>query len=450
MSKKQTIIKGTFILTAAGFLTRFMGFFYRIFLSQTFGEEGVGLYQLIFPVFSLCVSLTCAGMETAISRTVARKMSLQQRKEARETLFLGLFLSVSLSVVTLLVIQKFAGLIAVKMLQEPRCESLLTIMSYALPFAAVHSCICGYCFGLRQTRIPAISQLLEQTVRILSVFALYLFAVHNRLSLTVAIAVTGMVIGAFASAVYSANAIAGFHASSAFRKHAPAKPQHGGRHETLQNPLRCLSELLTLSVPLTANRVLINILQSVEAISIPNQLKQYSHGTSEALSIYGVLTGMAMPMILFPSAITSSVSIMLMPTVAEIQAANGRKKLISLIKKAVGSCFLLGIGCGLFFLLFGSWLGTTLFDSALAGKFIVTLAWICPFLYANSALTSVINGLGRTASTFCINMFSLMIRIGSVFFAIPVFGIQGYLWGMLISQLSVSVLCISRIHREFR
>ena len=90
MSRKKTIIKGTFILTATGFATRFMGFFYRIFLSHTFGEEGVGLYQLIFPVYALCFSFTAAGIETALSRCVARRLTCGQKKEARELLYTSL------------------------------------------------------------------------------------------------------------------------------------------------------------------------------------------------------------------------------------------------------------------------------------------------------------------------------------------------------------------------
>ncbi len=76
MSVKRTILKGTLILTLTGFATRFMGFFYRIFLSHTFGEEGVGLYQLIFPVYALCFSLTSAGIETALARCVAKRVSV--------------------------------------------------------------------------------------------------------------------------------------------------------------------------------------------------------------------------------------------------------------------------------------------------------------------------------------------------------------------------------------
>ena len=211
-----------------------------------------------------------------------------------------------------------------------------------------------------------------------------------------------------------------------------------------------LQELLPLSVPLTANRVLINLLQSIEAISIPGRLQLFGLSTSEALSLYGVLNGMALPCILFPSAVTSSISIMLMPTVAEIQATDNRTEMLDIIKKVAGACFILGLFCCLSFLLFGAWIGATLFGSPTAGKLILTLAWICPFLYTNSALSSVINGLGKTSSTLFINAFSLLIRIAGVFYAIPLFGIQGYLWGLLVSQLAATLLSIIVIYLNVR
>ena len=97
MPSKHTLIRGAFILTAAGFISRFMGFFFRIFLSHAFGEENVGLYQLIFPVYALCHSVSTAGIETALSRTVARKISLNRHQEAKSALFAALFFTVSLS-----------------------------------------------------------------------------------------------------------------------------------------------------------------------------------------------------------------------------------------------------------------------------------------------------------------------------------------------------------------
>lgn len=432
MSRKQTIIRGTFILTATGFLCRFMGFFYRMFLSHTFGEEGVGLYQLIFPVYSLCFSLTAAGLETAISRTVAQKISLGRKKEAREILLLGLLLSFLLSCFCLLFLQENAAYIAERFLGDPRCEPLLIPLSYSLPFTAIHSCICGYCYGKKETKIPAVSQLVEQVIRILAVYVFYMVLLKKGEDAPISIAVLGLVLGEMVSALYTAKALAA-HTGNIGRLHITFR-DFGARFK----------ELIPLSLPLTANRILITLLQSIEAISIPARLMMHRHTTSEALSIYGVLTGMALPCILFPSAITSSISIMLMPTVAEIQATDNHHEMLDIIKKVAGSCFILGLACCLFFLLLGPWIGSVLFGSATAGKFIMTLAWICPFLYTNSALLSVINGLGKTTSTFLINSFGLVVRIASVFIAIPLFGIQGYLWGMLASQLIVS-LCAGAV-----
>ena len=97
MTHKQAIMKGTFILTLTGFATRFMGFFYRIFLSHTFGEECVGLYQLVSPIYTLCFSLTSAGIELALSRCVATRIAQGQPKEARKLLYTSLFLTVTAS-----------------------------------------------------------------------------------------------------------------------------------------------------------------------------------------------------------------------------------------------------------------------------------------------------------------------------------------------------------------
>ena len=176
-------------------------------------------------------------------------------------------------------------------------------------------------------------------------------------------------------------------------------------HFILKNNFSHLKELLKLSVPLTANRILLNILQSIEAISIPIRLQQYGYTSSDALSAYGVLTGMALPCILFPSAITNAVSTMLLPTVTEIQTSNNWKQLKKLIQKVILYCFSLGFFCCILFLLFGNWIGTILFHSQLAGNFLLTLSWICPFLYANSTLISIINGLGNTTISFLINNF---------------------------------------------
>ena len=73
MSNGKTLIRGALILTLTGFFSRIMGFFYRIFLSRAIGAEGMGIYQLIFPLYSLCFAFTVAGLQTVLSRFIAGK-----------------------------------------------------------------------------------------------------------------------------------------------------------------------------------------------------------------------------------------------------------------------------------------------------------------------------------------------------------------------------------------
>ena len=171
--KKNALIKGTFILTVTGFSTRLIGFLFRIFTGRYFGEEQLGLYQLVFPVFALCYSFSSAGIESALSRSVAVKISHGKKREADLLLYLSLTLSLILSFVLMLVLKYSSNFIATILLDEPRCQELLTFIADAIPFASVHSCICGYYLGMRKTKVPAFSQLLEQCVRVGSMFLFF-------------------------------------------------------------------------------------------------------------------------------------------------------------------------------------------------------------------------------------------------------------------------------------
>lgn len=407
------LVTGTLLLTLAGLLSRIIGFFYRIFLSHTIGAEGLGIYQLIFPIYALTFSLTVAGIQTAISKFVAEAVA--QKREGCTYLYAGLILSLLLSFLCTALLYLYAQPLAAHVLDEPRCTPLLQILSLTVPFGAVHACINGYYYGLKRTAVPAVSQLLEQVARVGGVYVLYLISVEQGTHITTKAAVWGLVIGEIASVLYSVSC-------TRFRP--------GGR-----SLAPALGQVFAMALPLTANRVLINLLQSVEAIQIPMRLKEFGYTSSEALSVYGVLTGMAMPMVLFPSVITNSVSVMLLPAISEAAAKEDTRYIKSSVRKSCFYCLTLGFCCTLGFLLFGRLLGRVVFANVLAGTFIVTLGWICPFLYLTTTLCSILNGLGRTTSTFLLNLMGCGIRILFVWFLIPAFGIRAFLMGMLVSYL---------------
>ena len=108
MSQKHFLLKGTFILTVVGILTRVMGFFYRIFLSRSFPAEEIGLYQLIFPVYTLAYAATSAGIETALARLVAASSAKKQSAKAYSYLKAALLCSLFLSICCLFLLQKNA------------------------------------------------------------------------------------------------------------------------------------------------------------------------------------------------------------------------------------------------------------------------------------------------------------------------------------------------------
>lgn len=424
MNLKNALLRGTLLLTFAGLISRFMGFFYRIFLANTIGAEGMGIYQLIFPIYSVCFSLCASGIETAVSKLTAAKYALGKPAEASGILKTGLVLTLALSVSCSLIIFQYAEVLAIVFLKEPRCTELLKILAVTIPFGTTQSCICGYYFGTHKAGVPSAAQLIEQGIRMSCVFILYRIYLTNGMEISPAIAVIGLVFGEFCSLLFTITCFS-------FR------PSQKIRYQ-LTNAVPFLKEILSLATPLTVSRICINLLASLEATLIPNALKAYGMSSSTALSVYGILNGMALPFILFPNALTGSISMMLLPQVSEFQAEGQLGKLKGTIKKTFSFCLLLGCVCLLFFLLFGGFLGEFVFSSSLAGDFMTVLAWICPFLYLNTTLNSVLNGLGRTSVTFFHGICGLFIRIGFIYFAVPKLGIHGYLFGLLASQLFIT------------
>lgn len=416
--RKNSIITGTLLLTLAGFLSRIIGFFYRIFLSRCIGAEGIGIYQLIFPLLALCISFTSSGIQTAISKFTAEKYATGNTPAAFCYLYAGFFLSITLSVLTCIFLYQNSDFLALHYLKEKRVALLLQIMGLSLPFSSIHSCICGYYYGCRKAAVPAVSQLLEQFARVASVYLIYLIESEKGQTPTPVIAVWGIVLGEIFSTLFCITIMR-------FQKKSG-------------NMLHAVKNIAFYSLPLTANRVALNFFQSLESLLIPAHLKSFGYTTSEALSVFGILTGMALPMILFPSVLTGSVAVMLLPAVSEAYEQKNHTLIFKTIKKTIESCMILGLMSTLVFLLSGHFIGEFIFQNSLAGTFITTLGWICPFLFLSTTLSSILHGLGKTTTTFIFNLLASVIRILGILLFVPYYGIRAYLMSMLFSQLFLS------------
>lgn len=431
---RNNIFKGTMILTLAGFITRLIGFFYKIFLSNTMGAELLGIYQLIFPVYGICFTIYATGIQTSISRLVAAEMGKRNDKNVRRILRIGLFLSVSLAFILSLLIYRYSDIIALRFLLEKRSASSLRILAVVFPFCGVTSCINGYYYGLKKAGVPALTQLVEQVIRVIAVYLIALYAGNGNLKVTCEMAVIGVVAGEIASCIYNFISLYITKSPKEILLLGPdINAKASGRRKITK-------ELLTLSVPLSANRLLISILHSIESILIPTMLRRSGLSTSDALSVFGILNSMSLPFILFPTAVINALAVLLLPTISEAQAVNNKHLIGRTTAVSVKYSLIIGIISTGVFVIFGKDLGTSVFHNELAGSYLIILAWLCPFIYLTTTLGSIINGLGKAHITFINALLGALSKILLICILIPKSGINGYLISVLIGQLIVTTL----------
>ena len=437
MSKK-VFLKGTLILACTGLVSRIAGFFYRIFLSHAIGAEGLGLYQLILPLQGLMAALSYTGIQSALSRLIASRLALQEKKEAYFSLVTGIFAAVFFSAVTGFLLFRHADFFASTILKAPGTSDLLRLTAASIPLCAIHSCIDSYYYARKKASVPAAVQLSEQAVRIGATYILYLIFLSEDRPVTAMIAAGGSLAGEAAASLISLLMVS-FHFGN-----------HPVKEKTSVKIFPLIKDLFTLSFTISLNRILLTLLGSIEAVLIPQMLIRCGMTSSEALKIYGIFTGMALPLLLFPSTLTTSAAVMLMPSVARMDALGDQKQIRHVTDQTFFLCMFLGFLCGSGFFLFGPFLGTLLFHSKTAGTYIRYLCFFCPFLYTFSLVAWSLVGLGRAGGCLIHRAAGFLIRIFSVVFMIPAIGIRGYFYGIFLGELLLSLLHVKALKFPYR
>ena len=433
--KKHPLLLGTALLTGAGFISRILGFFYRIFLSRVIGANGLGLYQLIFPVFTLCLAISSSGMQTAISRYTASS------KRPSIYLWTGMLLSVSLAAVLAVFVYLLAPWIALDILKESRTADLLQLMSLALVPSAIHSCFNGYYYGRKNSVPPAICQIAEQLVRVIGTFLIYQVLLEEGRSLEPIHAVWGLVISELAGLLVTITCYILLKKTDNVPNTVTTKPY------AFMHPLKALG---IMAIPLTLNHVLMTLSHSLEHLLLPQQLLLFGYTSDEALSHFGILTGMALSVIFFPSAITNSLSVLLLPRISETKSRGDMCAVLDTIKGALCCGVALGSLCTFIFLFSADWFGNFLFDNTLAGFYIRTLSILCPFMYTSGLLSSIVNGLGYASLTLACNLTGCAVRILSIWFLVPVYGMYAYIIAMIAAAVIVTAELLIVVKRACR
>ena len=343
-----------------------------------------------------------------------------------------MLLSVALAGILALFVHSLAPWIASDILKEPRTLELLQLMSYSLIPAAIHACFNGYYYGQKNSIPPAICQITEQLVRVFGTLFIYQVLQEEGRPLEPIHAVWGLVIGEFAGLLVNITAYLLTDNSAIFHNSFSNKRTLSS---IITQPLKNLS---IMAIPLTLNHVLMTLSHSLENLLLPQQLMAFGYTSDEALGHFGILTGMALSVIFFPSAITNSLSVLLLPRISETKSRGDICAVLDTIKGALCCGVALGSLCTFLFLLSADWFGTYIFDNALAGFYIRTLSILCPFMYTSSLLSSIVNGLGYASLTLACNLSGCAVRILAIWFLVPAYGMYAYIISMIVAAVVVT------------
>ena len=429
---RKRILTGALILTLAGVATRILGFVYRIYMSNLMGAEGMGLYQLIMPVYALAWSISCAGFNTTVSKLTAQErargqygnMSRMLRQSVIITTLLGVLLSASLYFGAPLLAQHFFN--------DMRTLLPLQILSFAFPFMAAGTCMRGYFIGLQEAKIPALNQVLEQIVRMIIVYLLAARFVPRGLEYAAAVALVAIVVEEIFSCAFV------FAAYKFRRKKRPPK----GR-PTLTST-QTLMLILGMALPLTGNRVAGSLLSAWENVLIPQRLQMFGLTDTEAISEFGRISGMAMPLIFFPTAVLTALSVTLVPAVSEAVTTKDLRGVSTIASKSLLFASITGMGAAALFVFFSHELGMAIYNQPL-GLMLRLLGIMCPFIYMQIVISGILNGLGCQMFIFRNSLLSSAISIGFIYIFVPQFGLPGYIFGWLVSLLVVIALGLRKV-----
>lgn len=428
---RQTIIKGAVILTAANIITRLIGFFYRIYMAKTIGAEGMGLFQLITPLYMLVWSVSSSGLSTTMSKLTAQEKAKGHIGNAKRLLHCSVAIAVSVALCFSLVMYFFSEEIAETIIKNSKTALSLRIISLCFPFMAAGSVMRGYYLGLQNTSISAISQVLEQCVRMAVIYMLASTLIPKGLEYACGAAVWGMAAGEIISFMY----VLIYH----IIRHRHYKPSlsMGG----------ALAMICAMAIPLTLNRMTGSIFSTAENLLIPGQLMRFGMSESEAISLLGRLTGMAMPLITFPSSLLTALATATMPAISESYALKNRLRIKSTIHQSLTITAIIGVFTTAIFITYPYELGMLIYSQRQIGSMLRMLAIMCPFMYTQVTLSAVLNGLGEQLFIFKTGIFSSLINITGIIALIPLYGINAFLYVWILSSILITFMTLYRVSR---
>ncbi len=424
------------VLTVTGFMVKAIGFVYRVFIANSIGSEGLGLYQLVVPIYSLLVLVLSAGVSVAVSRFVAEETSrhLDAKGMKIASLSAGLVMIVGVIVCGLLVLNLDALVLGIA--GDARTRNSLFWMIILVPPIAATSAYKGYFYG-RQEMLPnSIGQILEQVVKLVFVLLLFDSFKGKGLESMCLLAVMAMLVGEYVNVLVVYIAFLWVK----LKKGAMVAQQSESQKEMLK-------KIAKTALPISTNRLILSSIGTAENLLIPQRLILYGLSFQDSLKAFGVLTGMAAPLVFFPSMLPMALATALVPAIASAVAAKQYTVANRQISQSIRLTLIMGLIFTSFFAVCSHEIAELVYPGKGVGSILNLLAFTGVFLYLQQTMLGILNGLARESSILINTLVGSILRLLIIWFGIPLLGVDAYIYAVIGGSLLTIILNFREISK---
>lgn len=432
---KQTFFQGTLILIGAGLVTKVMGFANRIFLSRIIGAEGMGLYQMAVPTLYLIITLTQFGLPIAISKLVAEADASNDKAKIKSILKISLLFVAFLSIIFTSAMVIAAPYISTHLLTDRRVYLSLLAISPIVPAVAVSSILRGYFQGIQNMTPPAIAQIAEQFIRIITVLFLASYFLPRGIEYASAGAMIGIVLGELTGMCFL---VFQFRKAkwNRFWDSSKLRQQMKGNYETWKG-------LFRIAIPVTSGRLIGSLTFWIEPVIVVQSLALAGFSTSTSTGYYGQLQGMAIPLLTFPTFFTYSLGVSLVPAVAEAFAMKNWRLINRRIYQSLRIALVIGAPFTVLMYIFAEPLCQLIYHSSDVGQIMKLMAPFFLLLYFQGPLSSALQGLDYAQVAMKNSIYGAVLKTAAIFLLAsqPVIGMKG-----VTISISIGIMIVTLLH----
>ena len=431
MRKKQMFFN-VLILSATSMFLKVLGMCFKVYLSNKIGAKGMGLYHLIFSVYALMIAFSCAGIEVSCARIVSEKIGPHKKTMAHTAVKVSLCYALFMSMLTGFSVFFAGNYIAKSFLHRPEAGTAIRILSFAIIPVSVSACLKGYFVAKSKIYKISLSQIAEDFLKIFIVVfvfsqCVYVNSIHG---------CTTVMFSILVSEIASCTVLILFYFFDADKSFGTCDAK------------KITKSFLSLTLVLASGSLAGNIFRTAENFLIPHSLENYGLTSDMALEKYGMLKGMAVPILLFPSALISSFSTLLIPEITAADVTMNTKKAGVTISKSAMLTFVLSLFVMSVFLCFSNEAGEMLYKNREVGKMIFYLAPFVPLMYLDGLAFTFMTALNMKRQLLTISVTDSFIRLVMIYFLVPMFGFSGVVFTMYVSNILTPVCAIHSLKNK--